>query len=546
MTLLSRITSLENKKHIFLILLFAAAFFFRLPTLFNDYYDVDELSAIVQTHEYMAGDIPGKDFIESKLPLYHAVFKAAYAIDPQNGWMLVHVFTILIVFLTALFIFLAGNKIDGFKTGAIASLFYAVFISSFNRHFMATNGEIVYNLPVAAGFFFFILFLDDRRKAMQKFVFLLASILMGLCAIYVKFHGIILYIFLVIMFLIYIPYYKNKFTLKYLSLLLSVFIGFLAIAVVDYFSARMFAPGLASETAGMIAYASGQGFNPVFFIVKYVHRQLMPALWHFAVWIPAFAAVFLFAKKRFKLDSLPVSAAVILFILSYLMIFAGASRLYFHYFMTCYPALCIVGAYIILKTDFRLINKIRDKFTVLFLIPAVFFFAWNVKDIIIKHIFPQAFYNEGKALYWTRAVLIGTFNDYLLPEASYRDAATYIKSVTNPGDRIFVWGDGPYLYYFSGRKMGTMHLWPKTWIIGLTALYNKSDIESNKAAEESEKGFIDENLKKKKPVLIIDTSENGLSTFNYKVTPLIEKYIKNNYYFINEVDKMKIYRIKNN
>ncbi len=58
-----------------------------------------------------------------------------------------------------------------------------------------------------------------------------------------------------------------------------------------------------------------------------------------------------------------------------------------------------------------------------------------------------------------------------------------------------------------------------------------------------ERGFIDV-LQKKKPVLFIDTSENGLSTFYYKVTPLVEKYIKNNYYFINKVDKIKIYKIK--
>ncbi len=504
---------------------------------------MDELSAIVQTHEYMAGDVPGKDFEESKLPLYHAIFKAAYTLMPQNGWVLVHIFTILIVFLTALFIYLTGKKIHSFKTGAIASIFYAVFASSFNRHFMATNGEIVYNLPIAAGFFFFILFIDGNYNTRRKFIFCSACIFMGLCASYVKFHGIIFFIFLAFMFVIYIPYYKKKFTLKYMSLLLSVLILFLAITTLDYFSTRIFAYKLVSEIAGKITYSSVQGFNPLIFIVKYIHRQFMLTLWHFAVWVPAVIFVYRFVKNKCKLDSLSVSASAILFILSYLMIFGGGSRLYFHYFMAVYPALCVIGAYSLTSINIKIVKKVMEKFTTLLLIPAVFFFAWNIKDVIIKHFFPQAFYEEGKALYWARAVLVGTFNDYLLPDASYKGACEYIKSITKPGDRISVWGDGPYLYYFSERRMGIAHLWPKTGIFTMTNLYEKGDPESIGIAEQMERGFIDV-LQKKKPVLFIDTSENGLSTFYYKVTPLVGKYIKNNYYLINEVDKIKIYKIK--
>ena len=328
-----------------MLFLFLATLLFRLPTLFNDFYDVDELSAIVQTHEYMAGDVPGKDFQESKLPLYHAIFKAAYTVMPQNGWVMVHVFTILIVYLTALFIYLTGKKIHSFQTGAIASLFYAIFMSSFNRHFMATNGEIVYNLPVAAGFFFFILFIDDNYNTCKKFIFFFACIVMGLCASYVKFHGIIFFIFLAFMFVIYIPYYKKKFTLKYISLLLSVLIIFFAITSMDYFLTRIFAHKLVSEIAGMLTYSSVQGFNPLIFIAKYIHRQFMLGFWHFAVWVPAVIFIYRFIKNKFKFDSLSVSASAILFILAYLMIFGGGSRLYFHYFMAAYPALCVIGAY---------------------------------------------------------------------------------------------------------------------------------------------------------------------------------------------------------
>ena len=542
MKLISYINTLEQKKLFFLLLLFAATLLLRLPTLFNDFYDVDELSAIVQTHEYMAGEIPGVDFKESKLPLYHVIFKTAYKIMPNNGWVMVHIFTIFIVYFTAFFIYLIGKRIHSFRAGATASLLYAVLISSFNRHFMATNGEIVYNLPIIAGLFFFILYINEINNTFKKFIFFFISLVMGLCAAMVKFHGVIYFIFLALLFIIYIPYYKQKITLKYISLLAFLLVIFSAATIFDYFSTNFFAQKLISEAAGKLTYSSVKGFNPYVFSAKYIHRQFLLGLWHFVVWIPATVSIFQFAKNKFRFQSLPVSAVAILFILTYIMIFGGGSRLYFHYFIAVYPVLCIIGTYSLFSYNIKIIKKIQNKFTALILIPAIFFFVWNSKDIIIKHFFPQAFYKEGKTIYWMRAVLVGTFNDYLLPDASYKNACEYIKSITKPDDKIFVWGDGPYLYYFSQRRIGITHVWPKTGIYRITSLYEKGDIKSIVAAEQMERGFID-TIKKKKPVLFIDTSENGLSTFYYKVTPLLNEYINNNYSYIKEVDKIKFYRI---
>ena len=79
---LSLIDRIEQmKESMFFFFLFLVSLMFRLPTLFNDYYDVDELAAIVQTKEFFAGFRPGIDFAESKLPLYHAIFKFSYYLN---------------------------------------------------------------------------------------------------------------------------------------------------------------------------------------------------------------------------------------------------------------------------------------------------------------------------------------------------------------------------------------------------------------------------------------------------------------------------------
>lgn len=543
MNFFEKIETVAKKPVFFALLLFVAASLFRLPTLFNDYYDADELAAIVQTREYLAGGVPGVDFSESKLPLYHAIFKLSYSIWLENGWVVVHAFTIIIVWLTALGIYFAGKAIRGPSTGALASLIYAIFISSFNRHFMATNGEIVFNLPIAWGFFFLIMHLKPGRAS--RFLFLAGAIIMTIAAFYVKFHGIILGIFLLFFFFLYRPFWNRQINKKYL-LTISISLSACALALmIDYFTINFFASDLLQNIHGKLYYALVKGFDPLIFTAKYVHRQGLLALWHFAAWLPACTIVIRFTKNKFRFSTLEESAVLAFFILSYLLVFAGGSRLYHHYFMAAYPALSLAAALAIVRGEELLSLKIRKSLFFGMAIPALFFFAWNTKDIIIKHFHPNAFYKEGPVLYWARAVLVGHFNDYLLPENSYRNAAEFIKENTHPGERIFVWGDGPYLYYFSQRRMGIKHLWPKTTVIRIYELYKKGDPQSLNEAKNIERYFV-EMIKIKKPILFIDTSENGLTGFVYPLTPVLKEYVRKEYFSLTTVDKMIIYKLKEN
>jgi hypothetical protein len=522
------------------LLLFAASALFRMPTLFNDFYDVDELAAIVQTWEYMAGDIPGRDFAESKLPLYHAIFKFSYAVSPLHGWVVVHAITIGIVFLTALFIFLIGRRLRDFRTGAIAGLFYAVMISSFNSQFMATNGEIVFNLPLSAGLYFFLRFLSGEGIA--RYLHLALAAAMGIAASAVKFHGLILFIFIGFFLVVCYPYFFGRFTRRYAVLLASLASLAAAFFIADYFFTMRYAPRLASEFSGKLFYAAAKGLNPLVFIAKFVHRQGLLAVWHFALWAPAAVYLWRFIKKKGRTSGIEESAVAVYFIFAYLMAFAGGSRLYYHYFMIAYPALSIVAAVALSDLNVKAVAFARRKLAALVLVPGLFFLAWNTKDVVIKHFYPAGFYNEGKVLYWARAALVGTFNHYLLPEASYLDACNFIRSVTAPSDRIFVWGDGPYLYYFTGRRLGTKHMWPKTRVIRARGLYARGDAESLGAARSIEQEILGW-IASKRPALFIDTSPNGLSGFTFPPTPMVADYIREQYHFLAEVSGMRIYAL---
>lgn len=553
MLFLNKIENLKDKKGLFLLLLFFLTLFFRYPVLFNDYYDVDELAAIVQTSEYLDGGIPGVDFKESKNPLYHCIFKASYSLDREYGWVYVHGVTIIFVFLTSFFIYLSGSFLKDFKTGALAAFIYSIFISSFNKDFMATNGEILYNLFFSAGLFFLIR--SFSADIFRKLLLILSATAMGICAYQVKFHGIFLIIFIFLILLFYIPYYeysdKNR---KVLIIPGGTFILLLVSGIAAFF----LSPGLFTGAVNKINYAiaADRKFTLLHFITRFSYRQALFILWHMILWIPAIVSVYRFLRNRFKGETIEDSVLSLFLMSCYLMVFGGAARLYYHYFMPLYIPMSITASVVLLDDKNFPLKFIRKKSTALFLIPALFFFMWNTKDIVIKHFTPDAFYNEGTFLFWTRAVLTGRYNSYLLPHSSYRDTVEYIRKTTGAGDRIFVWGNGPEIYYFSKRRMGSDTLWPKSTIYKIAKLYSSGDKKNITLAKGYESHMI-QLLKRKKPILFIDTSANpdqlvtGFklarpAIFDIPVTaaPGLYKYLLKEYRFEKEIRGMKIYRKK--
>ncbi len=538
------------KEPLFLFFLFLASALFRLPTLFNDYYDADELAAIVQTKEYLAGYIPGVDFTESKLPLYHAIFKFSYYLNAAYGWVIVHAITILFVFLTAAAVYYTGKLLRDRRTGITASLLYAVLISSFNRHFMATNGEIIYNLPIAAGFLFFLIFIKYRPLKLRIISAVIVA-LSAFAAMKVKVHGSILLIFILFFIFFYLPYYKRilrRMVLPYVGLAAAA----LALTAFDFYVTKKFAPGIVKNIGELLFYASsGRSSNPLNLVAIYSYKQLTIGLWHVVLWVPAAIYAAGFIRNGFRRDTVEESAVALFAVVTFLMVFAGGARLYYHYFMTSYPYLCVIAAMALVSSDNSAVRRLRDNFTVAVLIPGLFFLCWNFKDIYIKYFNQDLFYNEPAAAFWFRAVAVSSMDDYLLPNGSYRNTVDYIKKNTSPADTIFVWGDGPHLYYFSDRRIAVTHVWPKGTAIHIEDLYKSGKPESVFGAVAEQTGFV-RTMEKKKPVLFIDTSPKGLfrsvtrlgnfARFPYEVPPVMRNYLDSHYALETVVDDFKIYR----
>lgn len=538
-------SKISGKDLLFFLCLFFIILILRGPTLFNDYYDADELAAYAQTRDYIAGDIPGVDFHESKHFIYHLFFKAAYTISYDYGWAFVHLFTIFIVFFTSIFVYLTGRELLDRNTGMLSSIFYGVMISSFNKDFLATNGEIVYNLFLAAGLYFFIIAL---KKPIRKGIFyFFITLLMSWCAYNVKFHGIILCLFLIFFIAGFLPFRKWGIKSKYFKIIALVILSGLGFFFIAYIAEDRLSHAVFNQVLSKINYASalGRDFGFPDLILRFIQRQGLLLLWHSVLWIPAFVYTWNFVRNRFESSDLAESALVLFFISTYLMVFGGGARLYYHYFMAAYPFLVVVAAIGLVKSEKKIIKIINRNILKFILVPAIFFFVWNTKDVIVKHFYPEAFYNENRVLYWTRGILMGTYNHYLLPDQDYKGAAEYIKETTKDNDRLFVWGDGPYINYFSDRRMGAHSLWMKNSACKIREFYSIGTRDAIIQARDIENPIIND-LVKKNPMIIADVSENGLSGFNVslKESRHLYKYVSFHYYFDKNINGIDIYRKK--
>ena len=293
--------------------------------------------------------------------------------------------------------------------------------------------------------------------------------------------------------------------------MLGVLSVFITIFAADYFIFEIFSHKVINDISSKLRYATlVYGLEPLSLILKFLHRQGLLSIWHPLIWISFFAFTISFFKNRifFKTEKTRLFIVISAFI-TYLMVFAGGKRLYFHYFMTSYPFICIVSSIYIEESRDKISFLFKKHFRKMLLIPAFFFFLFNMKDVIIKHTAPELFIFESKASYYFRLIALGTTNDYLMPDKLYFNLIEYIKTKTKKEDKIFVWGDGAYIYYFSNRLPAAYHMWPKGTIVGISSAYkSKNKIEIERAII-SEKNIIF-NIEKYNAELFIDTSEEQI------------------------------------
>ncbi|MBU4484890.1 glycosyltransferase family 39 protein, partial [bacterium] len=443
-----------TNRHIFLILLgiFLWIFIQRSPTFFVDYYEVDVLAAIIQTKQFLAGWIPGVDFAESKLPLYHLVFKLAYKFSITYGWVIVSAIVCCIISCTSYFIYKTGALLLNKRAGIIAALLYGVLVSSFNRHFMAANGEIFFNLPIMISFYFLVLF---EKK--DKWLYIISSLFFILVATQIKIHAMIMFPFIAFYLVLQRPFTRNLLNGSYLLRITMGLIAVLLLLTIDSFTANKLFPFIKDVYADLVEYATARPFTWINFLLYFGHRILTLSGNHLAIWLPLFVFLYktpTFYKERSKNELLLFT----FFIFTFIPIFIGGGRFYFHYFIQTMPALVLIAGY---KWDTWISKDTKHykKLRMLIIIPSLIYLSWNWFGAYLVHYNNNLFYNEPSPIKHFRLVIAGQTQDSLLPHKAYRDVVDYINNNKGTADKLFVWGNTPAINYFTDLKQGSYVMW---------------------------------------------------------------------------------------
>ncbi|MDY6968625.1 MAG: glycosyltransferase family 39 protein [Spirochaetota bacterium] len=487
----------RSKGWITLSFVIIGTFILRLPTIFIDYIHIDVITSYILAKR----DLAGLSFTPNKGWVYHYLVKWSIILF-GNSPSSFHFTGIIFVILTVLFIYLLGRKIYNKRNGTIAALLYGFIISSYNTEFLATNAEIIYNLFFVSTFYFFYLCIFEKRY-ICIFPFIISVIL----GIFTKFQGSFAFLAILAYLLLIKPAFaitiKTKKIKYYIIIISTMMILFLAIYYDFSYSKIFFQSSLNNSITRMINYVSNRGFSPLLIIGKLLWRSFHFTLYHSIIWIPALYYIYKFFTQKYKKnekDAYIISIIVFLF----LTIFIGGARLSVHYFIPVLPLLSILSANEILR---RIDNvKAKKLFFKLIMLPVLFFFIWNVKDVYIAHFKPEWKHEESKIAFLFRIIAIGSHGEYLLPHKSLLPVLQYIGENTTEDDKLLVWPMGTEVIYFSGRRSVEPNYWYNEAALHAIVQKEKNDLSTFNRYEKT----IIKKIKKLSPDYFVDVGSTSM------------------------------------
>jgi hypothetical protein len=121
----------------------------RLPLLLKHQAIEDEIVYCVVAHEILAGGQPYTSAVERKPPLLFWTYAAIFKVFGPFNWQALHASGIAWVLLTMLALYLTARRLFDGWTGLIAALLYSVFQPGLYPNNLSFNGEVLMNLPIA-------------------------------------------------------------------------------------------------------------------------------------------------------------------------------------------------------------------------------------------------------------------------------------------------------------------------------------------------------------------------------------------------------------
>ena len=489
-----------NQKLIIFLGFLLLSFFLRFWTLFVSVLDKDESIYILGADSLLNGNLPYIEIWDNKPPGIFILFSLAMLIFGKSI-LSIRILSIIATTFTSYFLSRIGVAIDvkqGEKIGLLAGSLYAIF--SLHNDGAAANAEILF-APLVTGAF---LWLFQERKLSNIQVFLIGLILgMGMQIKYLVIMDVFGLVLLGSLsgkaegkFINNFPRLTQKDVLSrtagicnnfslfkfYVILGAGVILPAVVIAVIYKFSGYFDEYIYATLTANS-KYVAMQNFSWSDLLSR-LRKQVLGniLLWLCLFWSPIY--LFVFARDRFKQERnfiylfLWFSCAFLAVLLS--------KRFYNHYFLQLLPPLCLISAYVMIKSVYfqAVVNvteknlpdehshekvskptKIssKTKQTILSNSPKFYVafpsaFPQIILFLILIYSFAQAGYNKlsknWEFIYYRYIQRIDTWDD--------REAliAKYLRQRIQSTDYIYVVNYEPIIYYLVPTKIPTKYAFP--------------------------------------------------------------------------------------
>ncbi|MGH7595912.1 MAG: ArnT family glycosyltransferase [bacterium] len=514
---------------IFLIVL--AAIVLRSPAYFNPIIDEDEAWYATVARVINNGGLLYQDAVDLKPPLifyFYAFSFAAFGDDLRT----LHGVTVFWVLGTALIIARITSRLtQQAEAPYLSALLYVLFTPTFVPQALATNGEILMNLPLALSVFLFLesepplssSLVSFSQTGSLRYAFL-SGIFCGLAFLFKYQSGVLLGVLLAYLLVIkswHSRRWPPKAEFVQCLLLIGGFAGVLvALFMVFYYLGNW---------KGF--YFWGWQYNFVFisdFTWAYFFKRFFDftprfvAVW-FILWIFGFAVV-----KRALRNPREISGGqhlVILWLAGSALAVCIGGKFFGHYYIQLLPPLTILAA-VSLTVWWRANGNVkyakwrRAAVRVGIFLPPIIYLATNWQE--------EQKRMEGENRY-------------------FQNLAAEVRKLSEEGEKIFVWGRMPELYYFSQRLPASRFI-TSNFVVGMNT-YNYKDRTAryDHAMGSRMSDWLLNDLAANRPQLIIDTSPQNFRQYGkYSLAgmALLQDFLQKNYRLAKTIDRLAIYKAK--
>ncbi len=511
-------------KHI--LLLTGLIFVLRIPVLYQHIIDIDETAFSEFASIMLNGGLPYIDAVDNKPPLTYYFFYCIYALTGIKSLIAVHFFTTIWVMITGICIYLFGNKLKDYKTGLIASLLFGLMMHTYEPKFISTNGETLINLFLILSSYIFLFYNVSGVK--KVFFHILSGLLLGL-GIMTNYKAGILAVVFVIHSLITGPLLSHNRMLvvkeNILRLIITGISSFIPLAVFAFIFKMQGNLDEAVFWGFLYNFGYIESGKGAFSSFKIIGRTGYFLLLTLPAWFAALKYIFANIKQirlqgRDESDESGYSHFAFLALWLGFSIYGAAigGRGYGHYFIQIVPPLALVAA-----AGYTFVKHYKKSFWSWLLILAVIFTASRI-DII-------------------KTYELVNYPNYK-SEISFRKTGEYIKSMSVPDDKIYVWGWSTPVYYFADRRSASRFI-ISDFVSG--RIFGTANTSSSVRNELTEKflPLLMEDLKKNRPLYFVDTSPSGFfgyDRFSLTMFPELNSFVRNHYDRETEIDGLVLYK----